>query len=206
MRCANKLLSTHPYCLKSQSPANGIWLWAQGTVATLPSFSQKYAKKGFVVSAVPLIWGIGALSGYDRVLVPGATGDLDTDYEGKAEATFQGLVNGYDLSVLHVEAPDECTHMGDLSGKLQAIENIDKRCLALLQSKLALLGEDYRILLLSDHKTLTSTKGHDGDPVPYVIYDSRIQGNSGHSYSEREAQDTELIEDGYTLLERFLKE
>ena len=134
MALAHRVLDGHPINRRRRTagklPANGLWFWAEGVALTLPNFEAAHGKRGFVVSAVPLVRGIGALCGMDYVEVDGATGELDTNFEGKAAATLAGLQNGYDLAVLHVEAPDECTHNGDTPGKLQAIEWLDSRCLA----------------------------------------------------------------------------
>lgn len=210
-RIAHKVLDGHPINQARRAagklPANGIWFWAEGQALDLPSFEAKHHKKGMVVSAVPLVRGIGALTGFDTVEVPGATGELDTNYEGKADATVQALADGYDLVVLHVEAPDECTHNGDTPDKIQAIEWLNSRVLPRLEQGLGALGEPWRMLVLSDHKTLTSTRGHDGDPVPYIIYDSRRQApGSGLPYTEKEAANGPLILKGHTLIDRLLEE
>ncbi len=147
---------------------------------------------------------LGTLAGFACADVPGATGELDTNYEGKADAALKALADGAHLVVLHVEAPDECTHNGDLPGKIQAIERLDSRCLARLLAGLAQSGEDFRLLVLSDHKTLTSTRGHDGSPVPYILYDSRHAQKGALAYTEAEAKKGALIEEGYTLIERLL--
>jgi len=182
MAIAHDFLDKHPVNAARRAegklPANGIWFWAEGTVAALPSFGEAFGKSGFVVSAVPLVWGIGALTGLDKITVPGATGDIDTDFEGKADAVLRGLAGGCDFALLHVEAPDECTHCGDLKGKLQAIEWLDSRALARLKAGLDRAGEPYRLLVLSDHLTLTETRGHNGEPVPFLLYDSARAGDS----------------------------
>ena len=171
MRIAHEVLDPHPVNQKRREegklPANGIWFWAEGTAIELPNFYEKYGKKGAVISAVPLVKGIGALAGMDYLPVDGATGELDTNYEGKASAAAAGLAQGYDFVAVHVEAPDECTHNGDTKGKLQAIEWLDSRCIRRLKTALDAAGEPDRLLVISDHKTLTATRGNDGDPVPY---------------------------------------
>ncbi len=164
-------------------PANGIWFWAEGTAVELPSFPEQFGKMGGVVSAVPLCHGIAALAGLERVFVEGATGELETNYEGKVAAVIETLEK-YDFAALHVEAPDECTHNGDTPGKLRAIENLDSRCMAPMIKAFEERGWDYRILFLSDHKTLTSTRGHDGDPVPFMLYDSTVDTQLGLPFSE----------------------
>lgn len=210
MRLAHMFLDIHPLNehrrKEGKLPANGLWFWAQGTVTALPSLREAYGKTGFVVSAVPLVRGIGALAGLDSIDVPGATGELDTNYEGKVAAVLRGLADGWDFALLHVEAPDECTHMGDLKGKLEAIRRLDTRVLAPLKAGLDQSGEDYRLLVLSDHKTLTSTRGHNGEPVPFLLYDSRRDTRSGAAYNEASCQSTGLcIEQGHTLIARLFE-
>ncbi len=181
-------------------PANGIWFWAEGTGVELESFYDKYKKTGTVISAVPLCHGIAKLSGLDVTMVEGATGELETNLEGKVEAAVNALKNGYDFVAVHVEAPDECTHNGDLKGKLQAIEWLDSRVIGPLDAALKREGIDYRLLYLSDHKTLTSTRGHDGEPVPFLIYDSRRDTGLGLSYSEENGEKGPFLEAGTILM------
>jgi 2,3-bisphosphoglycerate-independent phosphoglycerate mutase len=211
MARAHAVLDGHPINRRRREagklPANGIWFWAEGKAMALPSFYEKHRKKGMVVSAVPLVRGIGALGGLHSVEVEGATGELATNYEGKAAAVLKALCGGYDLAVLHVEAPDECTHNGDTAGKLQAIEWLDSRAVGPLKAGLDGMGEPWRMLILSDHKTLTATRGHGGGPVPYLIYDSRRRaGGSGLAYTEANALAGPFTEEGHTLLGRFLRE
>ena len=189
MELAHGILDRHPLNearrAEGKLPASGVWFWAEGTGVALESFESKYHKKGAVISAVPLCHGIARLSGLDVIPVEGATGELDTNYEGKAQAAVDALTKGgYDFVGVHVEAPDECTHNGDLAGKLQAIQWLDRRTVAPLVEGLAAAGEDFRLLILSDHKTLTSTRGHDGDPVPYLLYDSRERRGGGLTCTE----------------------
>ena len=188
MRLAHEFLDTHPINNKRRAegklPANGIWFWAAGSAVALPSFYDKFGKSGGVISAVPLCHGIGVLLGLEKIVVEGATGELDTNYEGKVDAAIEALQR-HDFVAVHIEAPDECTHNGDTTGKIQAIELIDSRITAPLLARLEAGGEDFRILLMSDHRTLTSTRGHDGAPVPYLIYDSRHDKNTGASYNEK---------------------
>ena len=193
MRLAHGILNVHPTNAKRRAlgklPANGIWFWAEGTAVQLPGFVDKYSKTGAVISAVPLCQGIGTLIGLDKIIVEGATGELHTNYEGKAEAALEALKT-HDFVAIHIEAPDECTHDGDLKGKIQAIEWIDSRILTPLTKKLAKDGVDYRMLVISDHRTLTSTRGHDGDPVPYIIYDSRVNNGTDMPFSEATAAES----------------
>lgn len=213
MEMAHGILNDHPVNQRRRAegklPANGLWFWAEGAAIVLPKFKDLHGKSGFVVSAVPLIHGIGTLAGLDCKFVEGATGELDTNYEGKADAILAGLAEGYEFAVGHIEAPDECTHNGDLTGKISAIENLDKRFLSPLVDGLDKSGEDYRLLILSDHYTLTSTRGHDGTPVPYILYDSRGTGPASitaAAYSEKECAKGPYTEDGTMLVSNLLCE
>lgn len=212
MALANRVLDKHPINQKRRAagklPANGIWFWAEGRAIALPPFAAAHGgKRGLVVSAVPLVNGIGALAGLDYTEVEGATGELDTNYEGKADAMLKGLLKqGYDFGLVHVEAPDECTHNGDTPGKLQAIEWLDGRTIGRLKDGLDASGQDYRLLILSDHKTLTATRGHDGDPVPYILYDSRQNAAQSLGYTEANAQGGPFVAEGHTLINRLFEE
>jgi len=190
IKIAHEFLDNHPINVKRREqgklPANGIWFWAEGKATALPEFYEKYGKKGAVISAVPLCQGIGVLIGLEKILVEGATGELYTNYEGKVEAALSAL-DDYDFVTVHIEAPDECTHNGDLKGKLQAIKWVDSRVVAPLVQGLKKCGIDFRMLVMSDHKTLISTRGHDGSPVPYILYDSRFDKNTGMAFCEATA-------------------
>ncbi len=204
MEASYYYLSKHPINVQRRAEgklaANCIWFWAEGTAVTLPSFPAAYNKKGAVISAVPLCHGIGALIGITPVTVEGATGELDTNYEGKVEAALRCLrEEDFEFVGVHVEAPDECTHNGDLEGKLQAIEWLDSRVIAPIIKGME--GEDFRMLIISDHKTLTSTRGHDGDPVPFIIYDSRENTpGSGLAYTEANGLTGPMVPEGTALL------
>ncbi|MBQ9932311.1 MAG: 2,3-bisphosphoglycerate-independent phosphoglycerate mutase [Ruminiclostridium sp.] len=187
MKLAHEVLDHHPVNearrAEGKLPANGVWFWAEGSAVELDPFYDKYQKTGTVISAVPLCFGIARLSGLDIREVEGATGELDTNYEGKVAAVLEELKT-HDFVAVHVEAPDECTHNGDLPGKLQAIEWLDSRVVGPITQTLDREGTDYRLLILSDHKTLTATRGHDGDPVPYLLYDSTVDSGLGLTYCE----------------------
>ncbi len=202
MEASFRFLSAHPINAArraaGQLPANCIWFWAEGTAAALPSFNEAYHKHGAVISAVPLCHGIGALIGLDRIMVPGATGEKDTNYLGKGEAAVKALQeDGYDFVAVHVEAPDECTHNGDIQGKQKSIEDLDNFVLGTILAKMT---EDFRILILSDHKTLTDTRGHAHGYVPYILYDSRVKSGSGYAYTEANGLLGPHVEDGVVLM------
>ena len=207
MRLSNEFLDDHPINIKRRSdgklPANCIWFWADGTAVKLPNFYDKYGKNGSVISAVPLCQGIGVLIGFDKIVVEGATGDLYTNYEGKMNAAVEALET-HDFVTIHIEAPDECTHNGDVKGKIQAIEWIDSRVVTPLINRLNEKRVDFRMLVISDHRTLSSTRGHDGGPVPFVIYDSRIECSTDETkdktkFCEEDAAKGEFIRNGTEL-------
>jgi 2,3-bisphosphoglycerate-independent phosphoglycerate mutase len=197
MRVSFQILDNHPINIfrrkRGLKPANMVWPWGPGRAISLPSFQEKYGHYGSVVSAVPLVWGIAALAGLKTPKVEGATGDLDTNYEGKVEAVLSALAAGDDFAVLHVEAPDEMSHAGDLPKKLEAIRRLDQRVITPLLKRLPALG-DFRLLMLSDHLTLLSTRGHDGSPVPWALYDSRRTGKQGRLDEETAAKGLYLRE------------
>lgn len=203
MEKANELLDDHPINIERRKagklPGNSVWFWAEGTAAKLPSFAGQYGKNGAVISAVPLCHGIATLVGLDVIMVPGATGELYTNYEGKVEAAVKAA-HQYDFVAVHLEAPDECTHNNDLPGKLQAIEWLDTRIVKPLISGLDASGEDWRMLILSDHKTLIEDLQHDGDPVPFIIYDSRRDTGAGLPYTEKNSEAGPFVEDATDLM------
>ena len=208
MKLAHEILDHHPVTEKRRAagklPANGIWFWAEGTAVELPSFREQYGMDGAVISAVPLCHGIGVLRGLEMVEVEGATGELDTNFEGKLEATWEKL-NQYDFVCLHLEAPDECTHNGDLPGKLQAIEWLDSKLVGPLVERLEKAELEHRVLVLSDHKTLTATRGHGADPVPFLIYDSRKDTGRGGVYDEPAGETGPFVENGNVLLDMLFE-
>ncbi len=203
--CAFRFLDRHPLNQARRAagklPANGIWFWAEGTAALLPDFAAKYGHTGEVVSAVPLVRGIARLSGLPAPLVEGVTGEIDTNWEGKCAKTIE-ILSRCDFAALHIEAPDECTHNGDTPGKIQSIEWLDSRETAPIVEYLRSTGEDFRVLILSDHKTLTSNRAHDASPVPFLLYDSRELSGSGLSYTEKNGLKTGLfLPEGTKLLD-----
>ncbi len=208
MELAFEKLNHHPLNEKRRAegklPANGIWFWAEGTAVELPNFYDHYGKTGAVISAVPLCQGIARLTGQEAVIVPGANGELTTNYQGKVDACIETL-KSKDFVAVHLEAPDECTHNGDTPGKLQAIENLDSKIIAPIVDRLRRDGIDFRMLILSDHKTLTSTRGHDGDPVPFVIYDSRVDSGTDNVFSEKCGERGVALDAGTKLMDRLFQ-
>ena len=203
MEAANRILEHHPLNEKLRAegkmPANGVWFWAEGTAVKLPDFKAETGHDGVVVSAVPLCHGIAALTGLSFVCPEGATGEKDTNYENKLAAALE-ILEAHDFAAVHVEAPDECTHNGDLEGKLEAIGWLDTRLIRPLDAAMRSRGWDYRLLFLSDHKTLTSTRGHDGDPVPYMLYDSRVDTKAGLPYTEKSGEKGPYVDAGIALM------
>ncbi len=203
MRKANEILEHHPLNEElrknGKMPANGIWFWAEGRAVKLPDFKERYGFDGAVISAVPLCHGIAKLIGLDMICPEGATGEIDTNYENKLAAALE-VLEDHDFVAVHVEAPDECTHNGDLEGKLLGIHWLDTRMLRPMCSELDKRNWDYRLLFLSDHKTLTSTRGHDGDPVPYMLYDSRRSDGCGLPYTEKSGDMGPTVNSGASLM------
>jgi len=189
------------------SKANSIWLWGEGKRANLPSFKGKYGLNAAMISAVDLLKGIGKLSGMEVIEVPGATGYIDTNFAGKAEAAVSALKRGADLAYIHIEAPDECGHRGEAENKVRAIELIDELVLSPVLDALEKSGERFRILICPDHPTPLPLKTHTRDPVPFMIYDSLKGGKRGNAsaFNEENAAKTGiLLERGYELMGRFV--
>jgi 2,3-bisphosphoglycerate-independent phosphoglycerate mutase len=187
-----------------QKPATSIWLWGQGRPPQMPTLQERFGVSGAVISAVDLIRGIGKYAGLTTILVPGATGFLDTNYAGKVDAALEALTE-MDLVFVHVEAPDEAGHSGELKLKLQAIEDFDAKVVGPMVTGLAKRG-DFRLLVLCDHLTPLALRTHTAEPVPYILYDSRTPGNQPRAYTEAAAQATGIVlEQGADLLPRLLQ-
>ncbi len=162
------------------SQANQIWLWGQGRRPALPPFVERYGMPGRLSSAVDLVRGLGVIIGFDVVDVPGASAGFDNDYGAQRDACLASLEDR-DLFLLHVEATDEAGHQGAVGEKVTALERWDSEIIGPLVS--ALDGEPYRILLLPDHATPCALKTHTSDPVPYLLFDSTVDGPGG-TYTE----------------------
>lgn len=200
MKDSYNLLNNHPLNLERErqglKKANSLWLWSPGKKPALPSFKETTGLKGSVVCAVDLIKGIGVCAGMSVPAVEGATGALNTNYSGKYKAAVDELEKGADLVYIHVEAPDECGHQGKADEKIKAIENIDNQILTPLLSYLREKDEAFKILLLPDHPTPISVRTHTRAPVPFVIYNSENEVESGISaYSEKGGESTGLYLD-----------
>ena len=208
MRESSKILKIHPVNLKrlekGKKPANMIWLWGQGEKPIMDPFSNKYGLKGATITGVDLIKGLGVYLGLTNILVPGATGYYDTDYCGKAKYALKALKD-HDLVFIHVEAPDEAAHAGDLEEKIKAIERIDKRIMEKLLDNLPDY-DDYAISILPDHPTPISIKTHAKDPVPYAMYSTKGSSDSVEKYDEISAKKGSLgLREGYRFMENFLQ-
>ena len=203
------LLSQHPVNQKrvaqGKRPANSIWLWGQGKKPQLTPFEEKFGLKGSVVSAVDLIKGIGQCAKMRTPHVEGATGYLDTNFEGKADAALVELTSGQDFVYVHIEAPDECGHRYEVENKVKAIELIDERVLGPILAGLQYC-DHYRVLILPDHPPPLSTRTHASDPVPFLLYDSKEEKDNGIACfcEETAAAIGVFVEPGHTLMNRFV--
>ncbi|MBN1777351.1 MAG: 2,3-bisphosphoglycerate-independent phosphoglycerate mutase [Clostridiales bacterium] len=206
MEISYDVLKDHPINLarteQGQLPANMIWPWGAATAMQLSNFTEKYHKTGTVVSAVPLVWGIASLAGLKTPRVKGANGELNTNYRGKVDAALNALDDGDDFAAVHIEAPDEMAHAGEMIRKMMAIQNVNDLAMRPILEELSKRGGDHRVLIMCDHPTLLTTRTHDASPVPYAIFDSRISAPP-RKYSEAGAMDMPLLEDGSKLLERL---
>ena len=168
-------------------PANAIWLWGQGPAPAMPSFAEKYGLSGAMISAVDLLKGIGRYAGLKVIDVPGATGNIDTNYQGKVDAALEAL-KSRDFVYLHIEAPDEAGHEGEIDLKVRAIELFDEKVVGPVLQALEKSGEDWRVLLMPDHATPISIKTHSSDPVPFTIAGSGIEPDEVERFDELAAQ------------------
>ncbi len=186
--------------------ANSIWLWGQGRRPNMPTFREKYGLEGAMISAVDLMKGIGIYAGFEVINVPGATGWIDTNYVGKAEHALWALKTK-DIAYVHVEAPVEAGHTGDLKNKIKAIEDFDEFIVGNIIHGMKQFDE-YRILALPDHPTPVGIRTHSNDPVPFVIYDNtRERTSEPVPYDERlgERKDALIFKEGHALMDYFLK-
>lgn len=206
------LLKEHPInkarVERGLNPANSIWIWGNGTKPNLDTYADRFGIKGSVVSAVDLIKGIGYCAGLNVIDVEGATGNVNTNFDGKAEAAVQALKNGDDFVYVHLEAPDEAGHRHEIDNKVKAIELIDSKIAAPIIEYLKNSGEDYSILVMPDHPTPLAIRTHTSDPIPYLLYSSKNSvSDSGYTtYTEAEAKKTGVfVEHGYTLINKLFE-
>lgn len=211
MKESYELLKNHPVNLKriaeGKRPANSVWFWGEGKKPMLPSFHDIYGINGSITSAVDLLKGIGRCAKMVTPEVEGATGYIDTNFEGKANAAMDTLENGCDFAYIHLEAPDECGHRNEPENKIRSIELIDERVLPIVMERLKQY-DDYKIMILPDHPTPIVTMTHAGDPVPYMIYHKKDEKNSGvESINEESAKNTGVFKNSdIDLMKEFLSE
>lgn len=205
-----EILKDHPINKKriaeGKKSANSIWLWGQGRTPNLPTYQDKYKLSGALISAVDLTKGLGILAGFHIINVPGVTGWIDTNYEGKAEYALNALER-VDFVYLHIEAPDEAGHQGDYKLKIKAIEDIDKIVVGKILRQAPERFKEFKILLLPDHPTPIKLKTHTSDPVPFVIYDGKKEVTDiKRGFSEEILNSPDIkIEEGFKLMDFFLK-
>ncbi|MHB8138330.1 MAG: cofactor-independent phosphoglycerate mutase [Smithellaceae bacterium] len=206
----SEVLKDHPVnatrLADGKKPANSIWLWGQGRKPQIVPLTQKYDLKGGMISAVDLLNGLGINAGLKILRVEGATGYIDTNYEGKANMALDAL-NFMDFVFLHLEAPDEMGHEGNAEGKIKSIELFDEKIVGKILSNIGAFG-DYRILVLSDHPTPLDLKTHVGDPSPFAVLSSRKEENraAGRPFTEATARESGiLVSPGYLLMEKFIR-
>jgi len=209
MRRSQQLLKNHPINIarerKGLKPANSIWLWGQGQSPQMSTLKERFGIEGYVISAVHLLKGIGTYAGLEALEVPGATGYFDTNYDGKAQYALRGLKKR-NLVYVHVEAPDEAGHMGNLQLKIEAIEVFDEKIVGSILKGMKDFKR-YRIMVLPDHPTPLSLRTHTADPVPFVIYSNEdtVKNSQIKSFDEDSARQSGIfIEKGFELIERFL--
>ncbi len=208
MEKSYEILSSHPVNVKrikdGKRPANSIWLWGEGTKPALADFEKLRGLKGGIISAVDLVKGIGMLAEMKVIEVAGATGNYKTDFQGKANAAADGLLNGLDFVYVHMEAADECGHHGDYKNKIYSIEQIDGVVKTVI-ARLNAAGEDFAILVCPDHPTPCAIKTHTSDPIPYLLYsNAKNLYNGAARYTEAEAEKTgKYVKQGYLLIDKL---
>ncbi len=209
MKKSYDILKDHPVNIarkaKGKRPANSIWLWGEGTRPAFSSFEEVTGIKGGVVSAVDLIKGIGGCAEMEVAEVEGATGYIDTNFEGKAEAGLD-ILKRNDLVYIHFEATDECGHRNEPENKVRAIEMIDERVLPILFEGLKVY-DDYKIMVLPDHPTPIVTRTHASDPVPYLIYHKNKEVEGVETINEETAANTgNFIDFGPGIMKHFIND
>ncbi len=209
MKASYEILDRHPVNVSRRErglrPANSAWLWSPGKKPQLPSFAEKWGMKAAVISAVDLIKGIGLCAGMTPISVEGATGNIHTNFKGKAEAAIKAFRDGYDFVYVHVEAPDECGHRAETENKVKSIELIDEKILGPVSEYLASCGDSYKILVLPDHPTPIEIRTHSSEPVPFLAYSSENKVVGTKTFTEKVASSTGLyIPEGFNLLEFWI--
>lgn len=211
MKKSYEILKDHPVnkarIEKGLNPANTIWIWGQGKKPSLSSFYDKYGITGTAISAVDLIKGIAICAGLDSVDVEGATGTLHTNFDGKAQAAIREFRDGKDFVYMHLEGPDECSHQGDRDGKIACMESIDRKVLKPIVDALREDGEDFKVLVVPDHRTPLAIRTHSATPVPFVIYDSTKEEpyDAAKCFCEKSGEKGMYFDSGFELADYFFK-
>lgn len=209
MTASQDLLAQHPINRKRQAEghrrATSIWLWGQGRAPSLPPLTERFGIKGGVISAVDIIHGLGVYAGLERIDVPGITGFLDTNYQGKGDYGVNSLAKN-DLVFIHVEAMDEAGHMGDVEKKIQALEDFDAKVVGTVLRRMA-GRKDWRVLLMPDHPTAIALKTHVAEPVPFVLYSAeKPENHEGLGYNEKDGAKTGIVvKKAYKLMEALIE-
>lgn len=209
MKKSYEILKDHPVnqarIKKGLRPANTIWAWGQGTKPALSSFHEKYGITGTAISAVDLIKGIAICAGLTAPEIPGATGTLHTNFDGKTKKAIEEFKSGKDFVYMHIEGPDECSHQGDLEGKISCMHDIDQKVVKPLCEYLEASGEDYRILVVPDHKTPLAIRTHSSTPVPFVLYKSNEETavDTDKQFNEESGEKGRYFDSGFKLADYF---
>jgi 2,3-bisphosphoglycerate-independent phosphoglycerate mutase len=209
IRKSQSLLADHPINLKrmkdGKNPATSIWFWGEGKAPRMESFYEKYMMKGAMIAAVDLPCGIGMLMGWDCIAVEGATGYFDTNYAGKGEAAVAAL-GKYDIVCVHIEAPDEAGHAGEVKEKVLAIERIDRHIVGPVLGMLQNCKDEYKLLVSPDHPTPCTVRTHVNEPVPFEVCGTNVPHNGARKYTEADAASTGLfLARGWEMMDYFLK-
>ncbi|NLZ45138.1 MAG: cofactor-independent phosphoglycerate mutase [Clostridiales bacterium] len=202
------ILKNHPVNLarvaRGKRPANSMWFWGEGVKKALMPFEEKYGLKGSIISAVDLLKGIAKFSGMNVANIEGATGYIDTNFQGKAQAAIDEFTNGQDFVYIHVEAPDECGHRNEVENKKLSLELIDEKVLTPVWAALEMY-DDYKILIMPDHATPLSLKTHTNDPIPFLMYHKNGNVEGCNVFTEETAKSTGIYEEnGHLLLQKFI--
>ena len=212
MKESYEILKDHPVnkarIARGLNPANSLWIWGQGTRPQLPDFNEKYGVDGAVISAVDLIKGIALFAGLEVLKVDGINGTKHTNFSGKAEAAIEAYRNGKNFIYMHIEGTDECSHQGDLAGKIKCAEDIDSKVVKPIYEYLRDSGDDFKILVIPDHRTPLAIRTHSSDPVPFLIYDSRKETPEDlrKQFNERAAMESDnYYKDGFILTDYFFE-
>lgn len=211
MKKSYDILKDHPVnkdrIARGLNPANSMWIWGEGRKPKLSSFKDKFGITGAAISAVDLIKGIAICAGLDSIDVEGSTGTLNTNYEGKADAALAAFREGKDFVYVHLEGPDECGHQGDAEGKVLSLERIDDKIVKPIVEGLKADGEDFRFLIVPDHRTPIAVRTHTPEPVPFVLYDSTDEKpyDDTRAFNETSGSTGSKFGSGYELADYFFE-